>query len=172
LTLQQTFSTESTEITQEISHQISAFEDFDAQSKRIKALQERMQVGKKSVLALGGRLERVKSKVERFERVEEEWRDRMSRRLRMLWGGVGTLVGLFVLLLVIRRWPRAREGLPPVARFGNMSIESVVGMNATLPVATSGPLGKEEGRTVRDEVTSKTDVDLDDNPTLRLLDEL
>lgn len=130
-----------------------------------------MEVGKKSVLALGGRLERVRSKVERFERVEEEWRERMSRRLRMLWGGIGTMVGLFVLLLVIRHWPRAREGLPPVARFGNMSIESVVGMNATLPVATSGPLRK-EGRTLRDEVSSKTEVDLDDHPTLRLLDEL
>lgn len=171
LTLQQTFSTESTEISQEISHQISVFEDFDAQSKRIKALQERMQVGRKSVQALGERLERVKSKVERFERVEEEWKDRMSRRLRMLWGAIGSVVGLFVLLIVIRHWPRARDnGLPPIAKFNNMTVKSLVGGNATLPVVKSGPLERKEAGRGRGDGTGSTDVA--EHPALRLLDEL
>ena len=104
-----------------------------------------MRHGSQQVEALGARLECVKEKVEGFEQMEGEWRDRVSRRLRMLWGCVGTILCLFVALVVVRHWPGVgNELLPPVARFGNMTAEGLVGGNGTLPALGSGILGKGE----------------------------
>ena len=173
---QQTFATESKEISHEISHQISAFEDFEAQSQRIKALQKRMHSGKQYVEALGARLERVKSKVEGYERTEEEWRDRVSRRLRMLWGCIGTILCLFVVFVIIRHWPKARDGvLPPVARFGNLTIGGLVGGDAVLPALDSMALGRKEYRERGNGGTESArgqGGDVNDHPVMRLLDEL
>ena len=169
-TLLQVFKTESTDIAQEVTHQISAFDDFEAQSKRTKALRQRMEAGKEQVEALGQRLEKVRAKVEGWERVEGEWRVNVQRRVRMLWGFSGVVLGLVVLLLVIRHWPRAREAGPGVVGVGNLTVGRLAGPHVTLPavksVAVKGRGGEGGG------VARVREGDVDDHPAMRMLDEL
>ena len=82
-----------------------------------------MERGRRGVEVLGERLEKVRGKVEECERLEGEWRDKMRRRVRWLWGCSCTVLGFFVVLLFIRHWPRAKEMVvPPVVGFGNLTI--------------------------------------------------
>lgn len=131
-TLLSSLSALSTTISQQVTHfssstaslatsfetQIHAFEQtFGTQAERIGELEQRLRQGRRRVGELGDRLDGVRKRVEKSEKGEREWQERVRRRLRVLWGVFGSLLGIFVVLLVLRCWPRERgDGIMPITR--------------------------------------------------------
>lgn len=108
------FSISTSSLAHTFSTQISGFDKtFGAQAERISALETRLQEGRTRVGSLGQRLECVRSRVEGWERGEMEWQGRARRRLHMLWAGTGSLLAIFLVLLLIRHWPRRGSSLAP-----------------------------------------------------------
>lgn len=110
------FSNSTSSLAQTFRTQISSFDKtFGVQAERISALETRLQEGRTRVGKLDQRLESVRARVEGWERGEMEWQGRARRRLRMLWAGTGSILAIFLVLLLIRRWPRGgREVAPPL----------------------------------------------------------
>lgn len=53
---------------------------------------------------MGGRLDGVRDKVERSSLRDRESRRMVGRRLKMLWGFLGSIAGLFLILATTRHW--------------------------------------------------------------------
>ena len=108
------FSNLTSSLAQTFRTQISGFDKtFGVQAERIRALETRLQDGRTRVAKLDQRLETVRARVEGWERGEMEWQERARRRLRMLWAGTGSMLAIFLVLLLIRHWPRGRREVAP-----------------------------------------------------------
>lgn len=103
--LQQDFQSEANVLQQDIEGQINAFHGFDTQQTKIERLQGLMQQRRTKVEELGKRLEDVKRRVEKWERREGDWQAMVSRRLKLLWGGIAAVVLVVVILLVLHHLP-------------------------------------------------------------------
>src|SRR6202035_2487760 len=89
------FIQESTEVVNDIEIQLESFGDFQGQERRIGQLEHRVETGREKAHILGDRVELVKQKIERWERVEGEWQQRTRKRLKIIW--VMTAVGIFII---------------------------------------------------------------------------
>lgn len=99
------FATSVSDIDDDFSSQISSFDEtFDSQRQKIEGLETRLHAGKERVQALGKRLEAARGTVESWGEREREWQARTSRRLMILWCGLGVVAWLFVILLGLRHW--------------------------------------------------------------------
>jgi hypothetical protein len=105
-------------LSNEISAQISTLKDnFDnLQSNRIAGLENRMRDARKRVEGLSERVERVRERVEEWESREKEAKRRGRRNLGILWGVLGTLLGLFVVIVLYRGWNAEKHNLDDVAK--------------------------------------------------------
>lgn len=99
------FDRETSTLDTEIRKQIIELKGFSPQSTKSQALESRMKSGQEKVLELGGRLEKVKSEIECWERRELDWQERISRRLRIFWAVVGSALMVAVLGFVVQNWP-------------------------------------------------------------------
>ena len=63
-----------------------------------------MKAGRTRMETLGNRLETVRKEIEGWERREGEWQARVSRRLRMLWGVVGSVILVLVVAYGVQSW--------------------------------------------------------------------
>lgn len=196
--LHTTFHASATTLNTTYTTQITTWApSFKAQAARIAALEQRLKKSQEQAGALGLRLDGVRGRVKGWERREREWRDRVRMTLRMLWGSVSCFVGVFVVLLVLRCWPRAAPGLEVVVG-NNRTLDAGLGVEAGEVAFLSegegdvfGVLG--EGRidgegevigtfTTREEEEKKdgekgsqkphTTLSLEDDPRLRIFDEL
>lgn len=165
------FIQESTEVVKDIETQLDGFEDFHPQERKIENLEHRIETGQEKAHMLGDRVELVKQKIERWEKVESEWRQRTRKRLKFLWAI--TVVALLLLVgLVAFQYTPARMHGPGTLRGFNMSnittnvpeLEDVFG-NETQSLKRSAIDALEKLRRVPEE-------ELEDDPRLRAFDEL
>ena len=154
---------------------------FDAQAYRISQLEIRIQEGRDKVARLGERLDGVREKVDRSSLRDRESRLIMSRRLKMLWGSLGFLVGLFLVLAATRQWRRSEDiTRDELVHLGNQmeGFEEVAPMRHGKWAQRRGRqqddegwrLGAKTSKGVQDTTASSLPVDAD--ATLRLFDEL
>ena len=59
--------------------------------RKLEGLEERMQKARERAEALDERLHGVRKRVEAWDRREDEWQERVSRRLRIMWAVMGAL---------------------------------------------------------------------------------
>ncbi|RAL06871.1 uncharacterized protein BO97DRAFT_481658 [Aspergillus homomorphus CBS 101889] len=93
------FERETSSLDQEIRKQIGELKEFQPQFNRIEALESRMKLGRVKAQELNDRLETMRDEIDRWEKKEMDWQDRVNRRLRMFWALVAA--GVFAMLLVI-----------------------------------------------------------------------
>ena len=131
--LQTHFTSSSSSLTSEITSQIaSSSNSFDAQARRIYQLETRIKEGRRKVARLGERLDGVRDNVERSSLRDRETRRIVGRRWKMLWGFLGFLTGLFVILATTRQWRRnayaIRDGVVHSVDRTEEVFEEVVGL--------------------------------------------
>ncbi|MCJ1246246.1 hypothetical protein MMC30_003452 [Trapelia coarctata] len=167
------------ELTLEFETQICTLqENFDGvQSERIAGLEARMLAARERVKGLGERVEGVRSRVEEWERREREGKRRGRRNIGILWGVLGTAVGLFVLVVLYRGWNGGADGLEEVARkqtsqrmermLGKEDFGGLIGDGGTLE---KGPESRWIRSLVSQPTSPKKSKELD--ALLRVFDEL
>lgn len=167
------------ELTAEFEGQIASLrENFDGvQSERIAGLEARMTAARERVRGLGERVEGVRGRVGEWERREREGKRRGRRNIGILWGVLGTVVGLFVVIVLYRGWDVGTEGLEEVARRqASLRMEKMLGKEEFGGLigdggAVEGEVGRGRVRSFVSQPTSATkDRELD--AVLRVLDEL
>lgn len=123
---------------------------------------------------LGRRVERTRETVEAWEARRSEQRRRSVRKMQALWGILGGLVGVFLVLVVVRGW--GGDGV------GVGTEEGTRGANVTARLAELETAHMRERANMRS-VTTQTrrakpissgsaDAKGDVDPRLRLFDEL
>ncbi|RDL38585.1 uncharacterized protein BP5553_02925 [Venustampulla echinocandica] len=153
----------------DIRVQLNAFEGFTMQDKRIVGLQDRVKKGRAKVEVLGKRVEVVRERVEGWEKAEVEWQEKTRKRLRVLWlimlvCGVG-----FIALVVFQYIPAGSQGQGGLK--GNAS-------SLAERIPHFEEIGKEtfnmQERTENalEGLLNRTGASLEDDPRLRLFDEL
>jgi len=144
--------TSAPELTAEFETQIASLqENFDGvQSERIAGLEARMKAARERVKGLGERVEGVRSRVEEWERREREGKRRGRRNIGILWGVLGTVVGLFVVIVLYRGWDAGTDGLEEVARRqASLRMERMLGtegFGGLVGDGGTGERGVERGR--------------------------
>ncbi|EFX02479.1 hypothetical protein CMQ_5840 [Grosmannia clavigera kw1407] len=80
------------------------------QQRRLEQLHARVLAGRKAVEVLGGRVDVIRERVERWERADLAWQERTRTRLKVLWAIVsGVVLALVVLLVVMARSNKANR---------------------------------------------------------------
>lgn len=165
------FIKESTEVVQDIENQLDGFEDFHPQERKIENLEHRIERGREKAHMLGDRVDVVKQKIERWERVESEWQQRTRKRLKFLWAITAVALLLLVGLVAFQYTPARTHG-PGTLRGFNVSnitvnipeLEDVFG-NETQSLKRPAIDALEKLRQVPED-------ELEDDPRLRAFDEL
>lgn len=133
------FIAESQSVLAEAQSQLDAFGSFAEQESRVRALQDRVHGGREKIAALSGRVDVVRSRVERWERADRDWQERTRRRLKLVWGFV---MGAALVLLVLY-WG-ARLYAPAVEDIARELREDAAGARTRLGVEM-GKAGSEDG---------------------------
>lgn len=142
-----------------------------------------MNAGRNKMEALGKRLDSVRQEIEGWERRENEWQARVSRRLRIFWAVIITATVFVVIAYVVQEWPsdigqsslsdgslpetspsinRANAGVPPVLpELSEEEVESLVISPPATRTSTSASESSQPGKN-----------QYDHHDPLRLFDEL
>lgn len=108
--LNSNFETEAASVVRDISSQLEAFDSFQAQETKINELQSRISNGRARAAVLGDRVTAVQEKIDRWEKVESEWRMRTRKRLKVLWVIMSVAVFLLLGLLIFQYTPTRTQG--------------------------------------------------------------
>lgn len=172
--LTEEFKTESGGVVRDIKTQMDGFEGFERQQKRIEGLQGRVTESRGKIKMLGGRVDVVRKRVEGWEKVESEWQEKTRKRLRILWI-LMTVCGAAVLALVVFQYtPGGTPGVDVDAIQG-LNASGLGGGTADMGNIKNKPLGLKGAVAEALENTGQRDEEekpLDDDPRLRLFDEL
>nr|KMM64201.1 hypothetical protein CPAG_00553 [Coccidioides posadasii RMSCC 3488] len=107
------FNNQAAKLVQETRKQITDFQGFVPQIHKVEALERRMNDCREKALKLDKRLEAVRERIDAWDRKEVEWQKRVSRRLRILWAVMGTVVLLLAAVGLVDHFKlrSASEGL-------------------------------------------------------------
>lgn len=159
----------------DISSQISILrENHDKlQSEQIAGLESRMRVAREKVDGLGERVRSVRARVEAWEARERDEKRRGKRRVGILWGVLGTLLGLFVVVVVVRGWYEEVDRADRAGDFGvewraNKALEIRDALITSRAIDGGRPSPEESRSSLPRETWQGDDFDA----RLRMLDEL
>ena len=79
------FEKDSREIENDITLQLASLGQFQEHQGNIECLQARIQNGRAKIRALSERVDVVRTRVESWERADNEWQERTRKRLRSIW---------------------------------------------------------------------------------------
>jgi len=167
--LNEDFKTESEEVVIDINTQLSTFEGFDDQQKRIEALAERVQAGRERIKTLGSRVDIVKKRVSCWEQAETEWKEKTRKRLRIMWSVI--FISAFIIIgMVMYQYtpakthgPSTLKGLNRTGLLGKMpDMDALENETWTLKRKTEDALEGLRNKPER----------LEEDPRLRIFDEL
>lgn len=171
--LHESFQNDADEFQGEVEGQINVFNGFEVQQQQIEKLETRIKAGREKADALNARLEEARRHVEARERIEGEWEAKMSRRLRLLWGILGTLTVLCVAFFLLQHFRLLETD-------DIISVSALSGAKINPIEASMSPPAKEMLRSVHAATTSSftpstvfsSKPSIDDDPRLRIFDEL
>lgn len=165
------FKLESQEVVSDIETQLDNFQEFDGPRKIIEDLQARVQTGRQKVQVLGDRVESVRQKVERWEKLEGEWQEKTRQRIKILWGIIAAVILAMVGLLIFQYTPARTVGPGVLKGFETSNLSDNISQlerilfNDTISLRRSESHGLDELRALPDEA-------LQDDPRLRAFDDL
>jgi DNA repair exonuclease SbcCD ATPase subunit len=77
--LHRNFESDTTELVEDVTGQVEAFDGFKAQQEQVSGLEERVKAGKEKADALTARLEQAKERVDARAKSEAQWQARNTR---------------------------------------------------------------------------------------------
>ncbi|KAF2118318.1 hypothetical protein BDV96DRAFT_488467 [Lophiotrema nucula] len=169
--LHEQFQSDTTALTEDIQGQFEGFNKFETHQEQVEALEQRITAGRDKANALTTRLAEARSKVDARAQLEAENEARTSRRLRVLWGILGTILGLCVIAILIHQL----KPIHATSHGHSLDFSSREELfEAPIPEAAKEALFQTFPSTSspRETLLPKSAPDLDEDPRLRLFDEL
>ena len=167
--LNEEFTTESDEVARDVTLQLDVFGGFESQQKRIADLQQRVIAGRNRIKELGGRADVVRERVGGWEKAEEEWQEKTRKRLRILWM-LMAVVALVLLGLM------GFQYTPGKGQVGMLKGVNTSGLAEVLPdferIGNKSASWNKSTIDVFEKLLEKEDQPLEEDPRLRLFDEL
>ncbi|KAL8723988.1 MAG: hypothetical protein Q9166_008191 [cf. Caloplaca sp. 2 TL-2023] len=175
----ESFNNSTSDVARTTKAQIQQFEDikFEEQKLRAERLEKRVKGARKRVQMLEGRLKGVEEQVEGVEGAEKERRNRRRWRWKCIWVVGGGIVGIFMLVMMIRRDAGDRQAQLENQTFVEMArrkcddggLLGLEEMNATVMM---GEVANDNNR--KEQETKRVQVRTQDEwePRLRMLEEL
>ncbi|KAF2467577.1 uncharacterized protein BDR25DRAFT_292080 [Lindgomyces ingoldianus] len=171
--LHENFQADTKELTEEVKVQFDGFNNFGTQQGHVEALEERIRAGKGKASALHERLVEARSRVDARAKLEAKWEARTTRRLRILWGIFGTLIGLVVIAMLVQQLKPVHSAIDSkkALDFGSRSnhIDAPIPESAKEALINSSPTGSKCQSSAS---LSKTILVPEADPGLRTFDEL
>ncbi|KNG51216.1 hypothetical protein DDE82_007997 [Stemphylium lycopersici] len=93
--LHENFESDTTELVEDVTGQVEAFDGFKTQQEQVCGLEERIKAGKERADALTARLDRAKERVDARAKSEAQWQAKNAHRVRIFWGVAGFLATVF-----------------------------------------------------------------------------
>ena len=170
--LNEDFETDAGKVAMEVGASLDGFHNFETQKRHIEELADRVKDGREKVKVLGARVEVVRDRVEGWEKAEGEWQDRTRKRLRVLWILMSLTAGIMVVLSVFHYTPARTSGLDILSE---LNISEVVRSVPELDKIHNETWSLK--RNAKDALRNmsncpRSDEDMDEDPRLRLFDEL
>ncbi|EKG09209.1 hypothetical protein MPH_13760 [Macrophomina phaseolina MS6] len=109
------FASDADELVDEMSNSLDSIGDFESQARLLEEFEARIVAGKEKAARLNERLEAARKRVEQREKLEEEWRTSVNRRLRIFWSVLGGFVAL-ILVAYLVYGIRTQKQLDPASR--------------------------------------------------------
>jgi predicted nucleic acid-binding Zn ribbon protein len=165
------FKVESEEVVTDINAQLTQFSDFDDQQARIEALALRVQAGRQKIKTLGSRVDIVQDRVTCWELAEKEWKDKTRKRLRIMWTVIFVFLFIFVGLMVFQNYaPVKTQSASP---FRGMNTSGLLGKMPDMEMMENETWTlKRKTEDKLDELRNHSQGPLQDDPRLRIFDEL
>ncbi|KAK7725088.1 hypothetical protein SLS57_004001 [Botryosphaeria dothidea] len=113
------FTSDADELVDEVNNSLDSIGDFESQARLLEEFEARIVTGKEKAARLNERLEAARKRVDERERLEEEWRTSVNRRLRIFWSVLAGLAA-FLLIVYIAYGIRTQKRAGPVSN-GNSS---------------------------------------------------
>ncbi|KAL0254402.1 hypothetical protein SLS55_009877 [Diplodia seriata] len=95
------FAGDADELVDEVDGSLDAIGDFAAQARLLEEFEARIVAGKEKAARLNERLDAARKRVDERERLDEEWRTSVNRRLRIFWSVLAALVALFLVGYIV-----------------------------------------------------------------------
>ncbi|KAF2791550.1 hypothetical protein K505DRAFT_280472 [Melanomma pulvis-pyrius CBS 109.77] len=170
--LHDTFQSDTRELTEDAQSQFEGFNNFETQQDQVLVLEDRIRAGKEKADALTARLAEARRKVEARAKLEADWEAKTSRRLRILWGILGSIAGLIIIAILFQQLKPMHLASPK----NTLDFGSRAGvLNAPIPDAVKEALIKSSTTTRnsrKDTPVSKSLTSTEEDHRLRVFDEL
>lgn len=158
------FVHDSENVTKEGQEQLKTLEDLAAQQTSIESLQSRITVGRKRVSKLSERVDVVRQRAEAWSKVEAQWEEKTRRRIKLFWG-LSAAILLILLGLLVFQYTPTRQVTGLGKNFTALGVGAGIKNNETLASTN-------EEMSALDELRRVPDAALEDDPRLRIFDEL
>ncbi|KAF2705218.1 hypothetical protein K504DRAFT_471730 [Pleomassaria siparia CBS 279.74] len=172
--LHDTFESDTQELVEETRGQFEGFNDFETQQEQVTALEDRIKAGKQKADKLTAKLENTRRRVEARAKLEAEWEATTSRRLRILWGILGSIAGLMLVAILVHQ---LKPTSVPKKHLDFSSRDDI--LNAPIPevakealMKTATTKSKSKSKSRKETPVSRAVKDIKDDDGLRIFDEL
>ncbi|KAF1837520.1 hypothetical protein BDW02DRAFT_566006 [Decorospora gaudefroyi] len=169
--LHDNFEHDTTELVDDVTGQVEAFDGFKAQQKQVNDLEARIQAGKEKADSLASRLTRAQERVDARAKSEAQWHAKNTHRVRMFWGTVGFIAAL-VFALVLFHPSQPADAVEEAKPTRDTAVKEAIS-NAAIPdIAREAILGTWSSVATPIAETSDAKPLLEDDERLRGFDEL
>ncbi|KAL1794834.1 hypothetical protein ACET3X_006650 [Alternaria dauci] len=169
--LHDNFESDTTELVEDVTGQVEAFDGFKAQQDQVSGLEERIKAGKEKADALTARLERAKERVDARAKSEAQWQAKNTHRVRIFWAIVSFIAAL-ILVLVLFRPPQPTDHVPRPQNTLDPATKEAI-LNADIPhIAKEAIIGLSTSTASQVVGTVDQEPVLEEDERLRGFDEL
>lgn len=92
------FDKESRSLENDVVTQLGSLGHFQGRQNQISALQARVDSGRKNMVTLEARLQKVQKRIEKWEQADRQWQEKTRKRLKIIWSAMSAM---FIVLLIL-----------------------------------------------------------------------
>lgn len=168
--LRHDFDDRAEDLKDDMQEQINGFGGFNVQKDRIDGLESRVKKSREKADMLSDRLRAAQERIQVLEVREGEWQAMVNRRFTIFWTILGSIVALIIAISIFNLTSSAAgQSALDAARLNSSGITPSSGIPLSVKAILESD--KQASSTSRPILTS-TAVEMEEDPRLRIFDEL
>ncbi|KAL5121390.1 hypothetical protein ACEQ8H_000858 [Pleosporales sp. CAS-2024a] len=169
--LHENFESDAKELMDDVQGQYDSFDNFNSQQQQLVDLEDRIHAGQEKAHFLTSRLAKAKQRVDARAQAELEWAVKHTRRTRIFWIILGSLITLIAALILSHQLTPISIDHEPRPLLDSASRAEI--MDAPIPdIAKEAIIGSMTEKSQFDPLPTQAAGILGDDERLRVFDEL